>query len=86
MVRRKYKDHYEKSMNTSWKKKHFKRDNFPLDVHISGCWVKGLATRDLVSFLLTRGRKIESGIKRLRMRQILHTIRVNRNLQDTCPV
>ena len=36
--------------------------------------------------LLTWGQKIEPGIKRSRMRQILHTFRVNRNLQDTCPV
>ena len=33
-----------------------------------------------------RGQKIEPGIKRSRMRQILHTFRVNRNLQDTCPM
>ena len=32
------------------------------------------------------GRKIEPGIKRSRIRQILHTFRVNSNLQDTCPV
>ena len=33
-----------------------------------------------------QGQKIEPGIKRSRMRQILHTFRVNRNLQDTCPM
>ena len=33
-----------------------------------------------------RGRDIEPGIKRLRMRQSLHTFRVNRNFQDTCPM
>ena len=32
------------------------------------------------------GRKIEPGMKRSRMRQILHTFRVNRNLQDICPL
>ena len=36
--------------------------------------------------LLMWGRKIEPGIKRSGMRQILHVFRVNRNLQDTCPV
>ena len=29
---------------------------------------------------------MEPGIKRSRMRQILHSFRVNRNLQDTCTV
>ena len=33
-----------------------------------------------------RGQKIEPGIKCSRMCQILHTFRVNRNIQDTCPV
>ena len=37
-------------------------------------------------FLLTRGQKIEPGIKRSQMHQILHTFRVNHKLQDTCPV
>ena len=40
----------------------------------------------ILSLAVPWGRKIEPGIKRLRMRQILHTFRVNRNLQDTCLV
>ena len=31
------------------------------------------------------GREMEPGIKMFALQQVLHTFRINRNLQDTCP-
>ena len=50
--------------------------------HRSTGKLAGLVTQALI----TRGRKIEPGIIRSRMRQILHNFHVNCDLQDTCPL
>ena len=49
-------------------------------------WIEVLYMFSYPGSLLMRGMKIEPGIKRSHMHQILHTFRVNCNLQGTCPV